>query len=314
MSLILSVSRRTDIPAFYTEWFLNRLREGYLLVRNPRNPRQVSRISLSKDVVDGIVFWTKNPAPLIERVGELSEYPYYFQITLTAYGPEVERGVPSKNKVIIPAFQALSKKIGRERVIWRYDPIFFNEKYTMEYHTRCFGLLLQRLAGYTEKCTVSFMDFYKKTERNAAPLKIVEAHPRQKEELLKRLAQMAREAGIKMDACAEEDDYSQAGVGRARCIDGALLERISGYALKLGKDPNQRPVCGCAASIDVGAYDTCGHGCLYCYANRSPWAAVENMRAHDPHSPLLFGTVGKEDVVKTREIYSCREEQLRLFP
>lgn len=154
--MIISASRRTDIPAYYSEWFENRVKEGFVLVRNPMNIHQISKISLSTDVVDAIVFWTKNPVPMMERLDSFKNYPYYFQFTLTSYGKEIEAGLPSKNQVLIPAFIDLSKKIGRERVVWRYDPIFINDTYTVEYHKKYFKTLAAKLGKYTEKCTVSF--------------------------------------------------------------------------------------------------------------------------------------------------------------
>ena len=164
--MIISASRRTDIPSYYSEWLINRLNEKYVLVRNPMNIHQVSKIDLSPDVVDAIVFWTKNPTPMLPYLDQIKDYTYYFQFTLSAYGPDAERNLPSKNKVIIPTFQQLSREIGKEKVIWRYDPIFFNEQYSMEYHCKYFAVLASKLGDYTEKCTVSFMDMYRNTERN----------------------------------------------------------------------------------------------------------------------------------------------------
>ena len=155
--MIISASRRTDIPTYYSNWFYNRIKEQNVLVRNPMNIHQVGKIDLSPDVVDGIVLWTKNPVPMMPRLSELERYNYYFQFTLNAYDLDVEPNIPSKNEIIIPAFQKLSQMIGREKVIWRYDPIFFNNKYTMEYHCKYFEVLAEKLSDYTEKCTVSLV-------------------------------------------------------------------------------------------------------------------------------------------------------------
>lgn len=168
--MIISASRRTDIPTYYSEWLFNRLREEYVLVRNPMNAHQISRISLSPDVVDGLVLWTKNPISMLDRLHELEKYNFYFQFTLNSYGKDVEPNIPSKNDTIIPAFIRLSKAVGRDRVIWRYDPILFNADYTMEYHCKFFKKLAAMLSEYTEKCTVSFIDLYKNTARNVQPL------------------------------------------------------------------------------------------------------------------------------------------------
>lgn len=311
--MIISASRRTDIPTYYSEWFFNRLREGYVLVRNPMNARQISRISLSPEAVDGIVFWTKNPVPMLSRLGELEPYPYYFQFTLTAYGRDVEPNLPGKNGVLIPAFQELSRMAGRERVVWRYDPIFLSDRYTVEYHCRYFRVLAAKLGEYTEKCTVSFLDFYRSTARNMRSLHIREMTAAQQREMMERFSEIAGEYGLYIDTCSEAISLEDLGISHASCVDRERLERIGGYRLKAGRDRNQRKECGCAASVDIGAYDTCGNGCLYCYATDSPPRAAERVRAHRPDSPILFGTVGPEDVIREREAVSLREQQLSLF-
>ena len=311
--MIISASRRTDIPTYYSEWFFNRLREGYVLVRNPMNARQISRISLSPEAVDGIVFWTKNPVPMLSRLGELEPYPYYFQFTLTAYGRDVEPNLPGKNGVLIPAFQELSRMAGRERVVWRYDPIFLSDRYTVEYHCRYFRVLAAKLGEYTEKCTVSFLDFYRSTARNMRSLHIREMTAAQQREMMERFSEIAGEYGLYIDTCSEAISLEDLGISHASCVDRERLERIGGYRLKVGRDRNQREECGCAASVDIGAYDTCGNGCLYCYATDSRPRAAERVRAHRPDSPILFGTVGPEDVIREREAVSLREQQLSLF-
>lgn len=310
--MIISASRRTDIPSCYSEWMYHRLKEKYVLVRNPMNSRQISKIDLSPDVVDAIVFWTKNPAPMMKRLDELSAYRYYFQFTLTAYGPEVETNLPSKNKIVIPAFQRLSKEIGKEKVIWRYDPIFFSERYTMEYHCRYFNVLAAKLGGYTETCTVSFLDFYRNTERRLKPLGIRKDTFAMRTELMGRFAQTASEYGFRINTCAEEGDFTSMGIGRASCIDRERIERIGGFRLNVAKDKNQRAQCGCVSSVDIGAYHTCKNGCIYCYANASEQAAFKNAAKHDPNSPLLFGTIDEADRIIEKEAKSLVERQMTL--
>lgn len=311
--MIISASRRTDIPSYYSGWMFNRLKEKYVLVRNPMNVHQISRINLSPDVVDAIVFWTKNPTPMLARLSELESYNYYFQFTLTAYGPDVEKNIPSKNKLIIPTFQRLSKEIGREKVIWRYDPIFFNEHYTMEYHCKYFEILAAKLADYTEKCTVSFLDLYKKTGHNMKSFHIINDNYQMQKELLIQFAETAERYGIYIDTCAEANDFKNIGVEHAHCIDKERIERIAGFKLKAGKDGNQREECGCISSIDIGAYSTCKNGCLYCYANYSDNTVAKNMGRHNPDSPLLFGEVDETDRIKEREMKSLAENQMSLI-
>ncbi|MCI8505517.1 MAG: DUF1848 domain-containing protein [Lachnospiraceae bacterium] len=311
--MIISASRRTDIPTYYSEWLFNRLKEEYVLVRNPMNIHQIGRINLSPDVVDGIVFWTKNPVPMLSRLSELDGYHYYFQFTLNAYDTDVEPNLPSKNKIIIPAFQKLSQLIGREKVIWRYDPILFNDRYTMEYHCKYFKVLAQKLGDYTEKCTISFLDWYRNTARNTQPLKIRQEKREQQFEILQRFSDVAEEYGFYIDTCAEAIESDKLGISHAHCIDKERLERIGKCKLAIGKDPNQRTECGCIASIDIGTYNTCKNGCLYCYANYSHKAVMKNTQVHNPASPLLFGEIGADDVIKERKAISCKEYQMTLL-
>lgn len=190
--MIISASRRTDLPTYYSDWFLHRLREGYVCVRNPMNFHQVSQIPLTPDVVDGIVFWTKNPIPMLPKLDQLKDYPYYFQFTLNAYGPDVEAHVPSKSALIIPAFQALSRQIGAERVIWRYDPILLTPRYTVDYHVRYFEEIAKRLSGYTHKCVISFLDLYGSTKRGMSHLALL---PLGEEEMAELAARHGRNRG-----------------------------------------------------------------------------------------------------------------------
>lgn len=311
--MIISASRRTDIPTYYSDWLFNRLREGYVLVRNPMSIHKIGKINLSPDVVDGLVLWTKNPIPMLGRLSELEKYNYYFQFTLNAYGKDVEPNIPSKKDTIIPAFIRLSKAIGRDRVIWRYDPIFFNENYSLEYHCKYFKKLASVLCDYTEKCTVSFLDLYRNTARNVQPLQIqIETHEQQLE-LLSSFSEIAHHHGIYIDTCAEAIELGDLNIAHACCIDKERLERLGHCKLSVEKDRNQRPECGCIASIDIGAYNTCKNGCLYCYANYSNLTVKKNAENHNPQSPLLFGEVGPDDTIIERKVKSCKINQVSLF-
>ena len=298
--MIVSASRRTDIPCYYAEWFFQRLKEGYVYVRNPMNHHQVSQVSLSPDVVDGIVFWTKNPAPMLNSLDLLRDYTFYFQFTLNPYGKDIERNIPSKNDVVIPVFQKLSSEVGKERVVWRYDPILLSEKYTMEYHRKYFSLMADRLADYTEKCTVSFIDLYKNIRRGIASLSIIAPSQAQIHDLMGAFSEIAKEHGVYIDTCAEEIDLSGLGIGHASCIDKERLERIGNYKLDVANDKNQRMACGCVTSVDIGAYNTCKNGCVYCYANFNKTLVNNCCGKHDPKSPLLSGEVSIEDIVRQK--------------
>lgn len=202
--MILSASRRTDIPNYYSEWFINRIREGFLYVRNPMNAHQVSKINLSPDVIDCIVFWTKNPINMLGKLEELKPYMYYFQFTLTGYGRDVEPNLPHKREALIPTFQRLSEQIGKERVIWRYDPIFLSDRYTVEYHIKAFEEIAASLAGYTDKVVISFIDFYKKTMRNTRTLAIQQMTAQKTRTLAEKMAEIALRYSLDIETCIRE--------------------------------------------------------------------------------------------------------------
>lgn len=311
--MILSVSRRTDIPNYYSEWFFNRLKEGFLYVRNPMNFHQISKIKISPDVVDCIVFWTKNPFPMMERLDELEAYNYYFQFTLTGYGNDVERNLPNKKTSVIPVFQELSNRIGKEKVVWRYDPIFFSNRYNAKYHLKAFRSIAESLSGYTEKCVISFLDIYPKNKKNMDDLLSYDLSDSELREFAKELSNIAKENHIKIGSCAEKIDLDEYGIIHNSCIDKELIEKIIGCKLKINKDKNQRIECGCVESVEVGTYNTCKNGCVYCYANYSAKSVESNFQKYDPLSPLLCGHIEKDDKISTRKVVSLKETQISIF-
>lgn len=311
--MILSVSRRTDIPNYYSEWFFNRLKDGFLYARNPMNFHQISEIKISPDVVDCIVFWTKNPLPMMERLDELEAYNYYFQFTLTGYGNDVERNLPNKKTSVIPIFQELSNKIGKEKVVWRYDPIFFSNRYNVQYHLKAFRSIAEALSGYTEKCVISFLDIYPKNKKNMDNLLSYDLSDSELREFAKELSNIAKENHIKIGSCAEKVDLDEYGIIHNSCIDKELIEKIIGCKLKINKDKNQRIECGCVESVEVGTYNTCKNGCVYCYANYSAKSVESNFQKYDPLSPLLCGHIEKDDKISTRKVVSLKETQISIF-
>lgn len=312
--MILSVSRRTDIPAFYSEWFLGRLREGFAYVRNPMNPRQVSRISLSPEVVDCIVFWTKNAAPMLDKLELLQEYDYYFQFTVNDYGKEVEPYVPELSGRL-ETFMRLSEKIGRERVIWRYDPILFSDRYTLETHLKSFEKIAAALKKDTGKCVFSFVDVYSsKNSGNLNRLNFRQLSPEALDGFAGELSRIGKNAGLTLATCAEAIDLKKHGIEHNSCIDKSLIERITGAELKVGDD-RQREHCRCVKCEDIGAYDTCLHGCLYCYANFRPNIVADKRNAYNVDSPLLCSSVRETDKITERLVKSYKQghKQLTLF-
>ncbi|MEN6375467.1 MAG: DUF1848 domain-containing protein [Smithella sp.] len=284
--MIISCSRRTDIPAFYSDWFINRIREGFVQVRNPVNVRQVRTVSLLPADVDCIVFWTKNPAPLLDRIYLLADYNYYFQFTLTSYGSDIEQNLPPKNEVI-DTFLALSRKIGKERIIWRYDPILLSPGVNIDYHIQNFADLVQRLAGYTDKCIISFLDMYRHLQSKSAGLFIRPPDDAEMRTLAENMARIAAVHHIRVETCAEKIDLAHLGIEHGKCIDDRLITKLTGRNLKVEKDKYQRELCGCVTSCDIGEYNTCRHRCVYCYANVSQKKIEKNQLLHNNAAPLL---------------------------
>lgn len=306
--MILSVSRRTDIPNYYADWFINRIKEGFLYVKNPMNPHQVSRIDLSPETVDCIVFWTKNPANMLGHIEKLQDYAYYFQFTLTGYGKDIEPGLPDKRTELIPVFRELSDRVGKKRVVWRYDPIFVNSRYTQEYHIKAFEEICDSLVGYTERVVISFLDIYAKTRRNMSGIPVGEPADDECVRFAGKLAAIAQSHGMLITSCAEQIDLLEAGIVHGSCIDRQLIEEILGCSLGGKKDRNQRKECGCLESVEVGAYDTCLSGCKYCYANESGSAVLANRKSYDANAPLLCGCIGAGDRITERKVRLLKKE------
>lgn len=303
--MIVSVSRRTDVPAFYTAWFFNRLKEKEVCVRNPRNPNQCSLIALNPGVVDCLVFWTKNPAPMLERLDELEGFDYYFQFTLNPYERDIEPGFPAKS-VVIDTFKRLSERIGKERIIWRYDPVLLTDKYTEDYHQEQFTRMATQLKDHTVKCVISFVDHYRHGKRRLEELGIYPVSDEVKRTIARSFADVARQCGLELSACAEELALTDWDITPASCIDPALIGRLTGHPFAARKDKNQRLTCQCIESIDIGAYNTCKHGCVYCYANTNPGIVQHNALLHDPVSSFLVGQACPLDKISCKELKSLK--------
>lgn len=304
--MLISASRRTDIPAFHAGWMMNRLREGYVLVRNPHSAHQVSRVSLVPGEAEGIVFWTKDASHLLPHLGEIDGmgHKYMFQYTVTPYGREIERNVDKKRAM--DAFLGLSARLGPERMIWRYDPILLGGGWTAEKHIRMYEKLCVRMRGATKRCVISFVDLYGAVRRSAPWICAPEAE--QMRLIARHIAEIARANGMIPSACAEKLDFSAEGIENRGCIDQEDISLLLGVPVRREKDAGQRGHCRCVRSVDIGAYDSCGHGCLYCYAQtgRGRAECSEN-------SPILGKAVGPEDKVTVRREKRLTEEQPSMF-
>lgn len=214
---------------------------------------------------------------------------------------------------MIPIFQELSRRIGMKKVIWRYDPIIFTKKYTMEYHLKAFEQIATALKGYTEKCVISFVDVYAKNKKNVELLDSYEADKSELLEFSKKMAVIAKDNGMSIGSCAESIDLDECGIEHNCCIDKVLIERIIGCKLKVAKDKNQRQQCGCMESVEIGTYNTCKSGCQYCYANYSEESVVKSCSKYDPKSAILCGTIDENDKITERNVKSLKEQQLNIF-
>lgn len=289
--MILNISGRTDIVAFYSTWLKNRMEEGYFDVRNPFNPKLVSRIYIED--VDMYAFCTKNPIPILP-IFDLFQKPIYFMVTLTGYHEDIEPNVGDKKK-IIEAIIEISKRIGKKYTVLRYDPILLNDKYTKEYHVKALEKIASSLKGTIEEIIISFVDNYKNVRKNMAELKY---HNPTKEEYLylaKEFNRIEEEYHISIKTCLE-DEAIQYGFHKGECISQKLAYELTG---KVHKKWKERP-CGCAEIVDIGVYNSCNHRCKYCYANFDEDSIISNMRKHDPKSSLLIGHLEEDDVIKRR--------------
>lgn len=307
--MVIHTGNRTDIPAFYSEWFRRRLKEGYVMVRNPYNEHSVNRYRLSPDVVDLIVFCTKNPHPLLPFPPELEAFRQYWFVTITPYGRDIEPNVPPYEKVL-EDFRTLSKALGTKCVAWRYDPILIDDTYTVEKHIEAFEKMASYLSGYTEVCIISFIDLYEKVKKNYPEVREVT----QEEEitLVKEFVRIGRKYGIRIKSCAEGERLAPYAVDTSGCMTLKIYEEAIGRAIKAPVIKNNRALCACYLTCDIGAYNTCMHFCRYCYANFDKGAVRRNHALHDPSSPLLIGHLTAEDKVHEAEQHSWIMEQLSL--
>ena len=304
--VILNVSGRTDIVAFYTSWFMKRYKEGYVDVINPFQPKLVSRIFF--DDVDMILFCTKNPHPILPYLKEISK-PMLFHVTLTPYQKDVELYVPDK-KQIIQDIQELSQILGRDRVVVRYDPIFLSKKYSLEYHKKAFQKMCEALDGYIDKIIVSFLDEYKNVKKNYSDLLYKEFTEKDYQEIGKSFSKSAREHGMVVQTCFEERNLVEYGFVKGECL--AIEEA---YQMTGKKYPTwEARKCKCAKMVDIGAYNTCKHFCKYCYANYDEEQVEKNFCHHDLNSSTLVGMIPDDAVIKVRkDLGVTKKEQLSLF-
>lgn len=308
--MILFASGRTDIPAFYSKWFANRIRAGFVDVRNPYFPQKVTRYELNPELVDCIVFCTKNPRPAFEYLEEFKKFGIYFFVTITPYENDIEPNVPEKSQ-IIEDFIELSKLLGKNRVCWRYDPILITEKYSAAFHIRRFREMCEKLSVFTDRCIISFVDLYSKTKRNFPDLK--EVCEEDQIFLAQTLSTIAERNGIQIESCAEKMDLSDFGVKIGACISREILENATGIHFVENGKQILRKHCQCVPTRDIAHYNCCPHLCRYCYANYDAKSVQKNFALHDDESSFLIGHSMKGDEINFATQESWKDSQLRLF-
>lgn len=307
--MVLHTGMRTDIPAFYTPWFLNRLRAGEVMVRNPFNPIQVTKYRLDPMVVDLIGFCTKNPAPMLPHMEMLALFGQFWYVTITPYGTDVEPHVPPWQDVA-DAFCRLSEIVGVHAIGWRYDPIFLDGPYTMAFHRSAFARMAEQLAGKTEMVVINFLTRYKKTRRNFPGVR--EVRRAERLEMGAWLAETARTYGMTLYACGG-DELAAVGADCGGCMTPRIYERALGRQLHFPAYVSIRRECSCYLGADIGAYDTCPHLCRYCYATVHPARVRRNILRHNPRSPFLIGEDEPGDDIHTAHQESWLDCQERLF-
>jgi hypothetical protein len=308
--MIISVSRRTDIPAYYSEWFYNRINDGYCVVPNPMNYKNVSFVDLTPKAVTAFVFWTRNPIPFWKNIYSLDElgYKYYFLFTLNNYPLIYERYNPPLESTI-NIFKKISSKIGNDKVIWRYDPLIITEDMNYNFHTRNFSLIASQLKGFTKRVVISIVKDYRKTLRRMKRLG-TNYTPNQTEipwmeNLLSDIVEIASNNKIEVRSCAEAVNYEHLGIKPGKCIDDELLKNEFGIDVKYKKDKSQRTECRCTVSKDIGMNNTCLMGCEYCYANFSHQAAINKRKKHDSEFPSLIKIPLPVETINKINEFSC---------
>ena len=307
--IIINTGMRTDIPAFYAPWLRNRIREGYVLVRSPYRPDLVTRYRLDPRAVDVMMFCSKDPAPLLPHLDALSPFRTYWHVTITPYGKDVEPYVPPV-PAVLETFRQLSRAVGTKAVAWRYDPIFLTERYDRAFHIRAFSRMAEALAGYTHSCVISFIDLYEKVQRNYPEARTVSMEDQKN--LVSSFVEIGREYGLTVKPCGESASLSALGADCSGCMTVEIFEQALGQNLAPPPNPNNRKECACYLTADIGAYNTCGHLCRYCYANADKEIVLQNMKRHDPKSPFLTGASLPGDIIHQAKQRSWIDPQLRL--
>ncbi len=291
--LLLNISGRTDIIAYYTQWLFNRFNDGYALVRNPYNYRNVKKIPLDRKSIDSLVFTSKDYKPILNNIDKFNEkYPIFCYYTITAYGSDIESNVATIDESI-DTFIELSEIIGKEKLAWRFDPLLLTENYSVENLLDSFAYICSAIDNYTSFCVFSFIDMYDKLKTNFPEL--IPFTDAQIDYIIKSLGSIAQEFNMDIQGCLIREDYSKYGIKNSGCITTEILSKANNLHFKDLKHTGMRDGCKCLKWIDIGAYNTCVAGCKYCYANKNKSVALRNFKHHDKNSPILNSKITDDD-------------------
>ena len=309
--MIINVGGRTDIVNYYSEWLFKRFEQGFVYSRNPFYPNYVYKYTLNPDIVDCVIFCSKNYAPVLKDFHKISDkYNVFCHYTITAYGKDIEPNVPDIEESIRTLIN-LSQIVGKQRIAWRYDPILLTDFYTVKKHLETFEYMTEKLSTHVAFCIFSFVEMYKKLEKNMP--EIIPFSDTDKKEILTGIGEISKKYNLRVQTCAGKEDYSSYGIMQSGCITSEILAKANNLSFKKVAHKGNRKNCKCMPSRDIGAYDTCPNGCKYCYANKNPDIAYKNMLLHNPTSPILIGNIKDTDVIVEGKQESFLINQCKLF-
>lgn len=311
--MIINTGSRTDTVQYYSDWLLKRFKEGFVYSRNPLFPNIVTRYELNPNILDCVVFCSKNYEPILDRLTEITDkFNTYFHYTITAYGRDIEPNVPNIDESIETLIK-LSKIVGKQKIAWRYDPILLTKKYTKQVHYNTFDYMSKRLSPHIDRCIFSFVDMYKKLETNMPEIIILNNND--KIEIAKNIGSIAKKHNMIIQTCATIEDFKQFGILQTGCMTSEILGNANNITFKKVRHSGNRQGCKCIENRNIGDYDTCPNGCKYCYANKNPQIAQENYKKHNPNDLMILGNLKPTDEIQQSNQKSYLENfiQTKLF-
>lgn len=311
--MIINTGSRTDTVQYYTEWLLKRFEEGFVYSRNPMFPNKVTKYELNPEILDCVIFCSKNYEPILPYIESITNrFNTYFHYTITAYGKDIEPKVPSIDKSIETLIK-LSEIVGKQRIAWRYDPILLTEKYTKEVHYNTFDYMAEKISPHIDRCIFSFVEMYKKLKVNMP--EIILLNENDKNEIAKNIGGISKKYNMIIQTCATNGNYEQFNIKPSGCMTSEILGTANNITFKKIKHSGNRQSCNCMENRNIGDYDTCPNGCKYCYANQDPKIALENFKKHKPEFDTILGNLKDTDEISqsSQKSFLADTVQQKLF-